>query len=249
MPTIHVLNGDCLAEELMQSGLNKDFVVCRECLITGEVNAGRLQDFWELRAQFVAGAYDATTEEYYNKTVTEFEKLKNLPDGCQVCLWFENDLFCQVNMWFVIYLLSGYQNIKIFRVFPFIENEIHKWKGFGAAGATSLEKAFDNKVVFTPNDVLLGKQLWTAYQNSDFEKLRHLAKVSSTCFQFLPEVIEAHIARFPASGGAGRPERVVRNIIETKSNIFHEVFAEFSLREGIYGFGDVQIKGIFDKII
>jgi hypothetical protein len=77
--------------------------------------------------------YKVSTEDYLNKTVTEFEKLNHLPDHSEVCLWFENDLFCQANMWFVISILANQPTLKIFRIFPVIENKADLWKGFGVA--------------------------------------------------------------------------------------------------------------------
>ena len=42
-----------------------------------------------------------------NKLVSEFEKIQNIEEGVDINLWFEDDLFCQVNFWFVISLLSS----------------------------------------------------------------------------------------------------------------------------------------------
>jgi hypothetical protein len=123
MTTYHVLNGDHLADQLRQTKINQDFIVCRECLIEGNVNAGNMADFWTMRAKFIADTYNVSTEEYFSKTVSEFEKLNHLPDNSEVCLWFENDLFCQTNMWFVISILANQPALKIFRIFPIPENK------------------------------------------------------------------------------------------------------------------------------
>ncbi len=175
--------------------------------------------------------------------------LSILADQSEVCLWFENDLFCQVNMWFVINLLEYNESLKVFRIFPKIENPEDKWKGFGEAKANDLGNALQNKIEITREELMLGRNLWFAYQNADFDILRSLAKLPSGSFQYLVEVIEAHIDRFSAEDNTGRPERVVKEIIDTKSKIFKEVFMEFTAREGIYGFGDSQIRTIFNKLV
>ncbi|MBK8736432.1 MAG: DUF1835 domain-containing protein, partial [Saprospiraceae bacterium] len=86
-----------------------------------------------------------------------------------------------------------------------------------------------------------------AYQNNDLDKLSMLAKSQSNCFEYLDEVCQAHIDRFPLDKSLGRPEKLVKEIIETKSKEFQIVCSEFADREGIYGFGDLQIKNIFDR--
>jgi hypothetical protein len=249
MTTYHVINGDCLADQLKQTKINHNFIVCRECLIEGNVQANSIAEFWKSRAEFIAGMYKVTTEDYLNKTVSEFEKLNHLPDHSEVCLWFENDLFCQANMWFVISILANQPTLKIFRIFPVIENKADLWKGFGIATSEKLEQAYDSKIQFTHGDIELGKSLWTAYQNDDLNQLGRLAKSKSDCFKYLEEVCQAHIDRFPTDKSLGRPDKVVKEIIETSSKEFQTVFSEFSNREGIYGFGDLQIKSIYDRLM
>lgn len=247
MKKYHILNGDCLAEQLKATKINQDFIICRECLIDGNVSANDLSEFWKVRGEFISSTFGA--DDYFQKVVEELTKVQHLPEGSEVCLWFENDLFCQTNMWFVLSLLSKQPNFRLFRVFPVIENETDIWKGFGIATTETLEKSYESKVVFQAQDIELGENLWAAYQNQDFVKLKELSQQDSDCFQYLEEVCAAHNDRFPKDNSLGRPERVIKEIIETQMKDFQEVFAEFSAREGIYGFGDLQVKDIFERLI
>ena len=65
----------------------------------------------------------------------------------------------------------------------------------------------------------------------------------------MQEVVKAHIERFPKDGSKGRPEKVIEDIIKNVSTDFHKVFKEFCNRESIYGFGDTQVKVIYDKVM
>ena len=150
-------------------------------------------------------------------------------------------------MWFVLSLLSDQPNLKLYRIFPVIENIVDTWKGFGISNTEKLEQAYSSKVQFKPKDIELGKHLWAAYQNGDLKKLKELSKEHSDCFEYLEEVCQAHIDRFPLDKTLGRPDKVIKEIIENKSKEFQTVFSEFSYREGIYGFGDLQIKNIYDR--
>lgn len=246
MKTFHILNGDCLAEQLKVTKINQNFIICRECLIDGNVSADDLSKLWEVRAEFISDTFGA--DDYFQKVVEELTKIQHLPEGSEVCLWFENDLFCQVNMWFVLSLLLKKPDLKFFRVFPIIANDADMWKGFGVATSEVLEKAYETKVVFQAQDIALGVKLWEAYQSQDFIKLKELSKQDSDCFQYLEEVCQANIDRFPKDDSLNRPERVIREIIEGNPKDFQEVFAKFSAREGIYGFGDLQVKEIFERL-
>ena len=44
MTTYHILNGDCLAEQLRQTKINQNFIVCRECFIDGNLYADNITD-------------------------------------------------------------------------------------------------------------------------------------------------------------------------------------------------------------
>jgi hypothetical protein len=247
MKTFHILNGDCLAEQLKVTKINQDFIICRECLIDGNVSADNLSEFWKVRAKFISEIFGA--DDYHKKVVLEFAKIKRITKKSEVCLWFENDLFCQTNLWFVLSLLSKQANLKLFRVFPVIENDTDIWKGFGVSTTETLEKAFKSKVIFQLQDIKLGTNLWEAYQSHDFVKLKELSKQNSACFRYLEEVCDAHIDRFPKNNSMNRPEKVIKEIIKSGSNDFQKVFTEFSAREGIYGFGDLQLKEIFKRLI
>lgn len=247
MNTYHILNGDSLAEQLTQTRHDQNHIVCRECLIEGDLSANNESDFWSVRAAFIASTYQVTPEVYYSKTAEEFNKLASLPDHAEVCLWFENDLFCQANMWFILSLLSQQPSLNLFRVFPVIENSADTWKGFGMSTAQMLEQSYSSKVPFKPADIELGTNLWAAYQRGNFAELMELSRESTESFLYLKEVCQAHIDRFPEDKSIGRPEKVVKEIITTTSKDFYDVFSEFSVREGIYGFGDLQIKNIYDR--
>ncbi|HSO85244.1 MAG TPA: DUF1835 domain-containing protein [Draconibacterium sp.] len=247
MNTYHVLNGDFLAEQLSRTKINRNFIVCRECLIEGNLRASSIGEFWKVRAEFIAGNFPESSEVYFKNSASEFEKLRALPEDSEVCLWFENDLFCQTNMWFVISILPEHKNLKVYRVFPVIKNKSDLWKGFSVSDAALLEQAFSSKVRLTNKDLELGRELWSAYQNNDFAKLTSLSSSDSACFQYLESVCKAHTDRFPKGTLPGRPDRVVKEILETVSTKFDTVFSEFSNREGIYGFGDAQLKRIYDR--
>ncbi len=247
MATYHILNGDSLAEQLKQTRHDQNHIVCRECLIEGDLNAANDADFWAVRAKFIANTYQVPAETYFSKTVAEFDKMISLPDNSDVCLWFENDLFCQANLWFILSLLSRQPSLNLFRVFPVIENIRDTWKGFGISTPQMLEQSYASKIPFTSTDIELGKNLWTAYKSGNRKELKELSRELTESFLYLEEVCQAHTDRFPADKSMGRPEKTVKEIIETKSTDFRDVFSEFFVREGIYGFSDLQVKNIYDR--
>lgn len=244
----NILNGDSLAYSFPDAKIEGDVIVFREALIDGDLSGDNLHDFWQSRAKYIG----STETEYHNKVVKEFEKISNSPDNSVFNLWFEYDLFCQVNMWFVISIINSLPiKKKVFAVYTSYLDKTSKqfWNGFGRANSDELKVCYANKIPLSEADINLGKDLWEAYKNGDLEDLTNLSKNQSLAFPYLQEVVKAHIDRFPKDGTKGRPEKVIEDITTNISTDFHEVFKEFWKRESIYGFGDTQLKHLYDKVM
>jgi hypothetical protein len=244
----HILNGDSLAYSFPETNIQGEIIVVREALVEGDVSGSNLDDFWQTRAKCMG----LTKVEYSNKVVTEFEKIINAAGNSEFNLWFEFDLFCQVNMWFVISIINNLRiNKKVFAVYTFHldKSNKHFWNGFGPAKTNELKICLDNRIQFNSRDLQFGQDLWDAYKNGNLEDLQRLSKNQSTTFPYIHEVIQAHIDRFPKNGENGRPERVLEDITKNISTDFKMVFKEFWNRESIYGFGDTQLKHLYDKVM
>ena len=106
-----------------------------------------------------------------------------------------------------------------------------------------------DRIPLSEADINFGQELWKAYKNGKLEELTNLSKHQSSAFPYLQEVVKAHVDRFPKDGTKGRPEIVIEDIIKNVSTDFHKVFEEFWKRESIYGFGDTQLKSLYDKVM
>jgi hypothetical protein len=244
----NILNGDSLAHSFPDAKIEGDIIVVREALMDGDLSGDNLNDFWRSRAKY----HESTEAEYHSGVAKEFEKIINAPDNTEFNLWFEYDLFCQVNMWFVVSIINNLPvKKKVYAVYTSYldRSNKHFWNGFGPATSSQLQVCFADRILLSNADLQLGQELWTAYKDNDFEELIRLAKNHSFAFPYLQEVVKAHIDRFPKDGTNGRPEKVIEDIIKNVSTDFHKVFKEFWNRESIYGFGDIQLKHLYDKVM
>lgn len=244
----NILNGDSLAYSFPAAKIEGEIVVVREALIDGELSGDNLHDFWRSRAKYM----EVTEIEYDNSVVKEFTKILNAPDDSEFNLWFEYDLFCQVNMWFVISIIHSLSITKnVFAVFTsYLDKTSDQfWNGFGLANSDELKVCYSDRIRLSDADINFGQKLWKAYKNGNLEELTNLSKHQSLAFPYLQEVVKAHVDRFPKDGTKGRPEKVVEDITKNISTDFHKVFKEFWKRESIYGFGDTQLKSLYDKVM
>jgi len=240
---VHILNGDSLAERFPES-IEGEQIVARECLVDGDVHGETLEEFFKNRAQFLYQAYDIPTQEYEQKTLPEFEKIKNLGADDEVNLWFEDDLFCQTNLWFTVSLLRKYTPVKSISLVRPEDNIRYGFAGLDEAG---LIQAFIDKISLSDSMLTDLSNLWKNYQSTNTEEMHSIAQSSE--LSFLNEAVKAYIDSIPSNGNPGRPKRTLKAIMDkVGSEKFGPVFQEFNKSEGIYGFGDLQVKRMFDEL-
>ncbi len=240
----HILNGDALKERFPEE-ITGEIIVARECLVDGEVQSKDVEELFQLRAKFISALYGSySVEDYYTNTVSEFEKIKNLPRQSTVFLWFEDDLFCQVNFWFVVYLLFHFvQDCTVFLIRP----KVHTPYGFGGLNEAALKQAFAERVQLNHMDKIA--HLWESYKNGALDNLLNTANQLKESFPFMLTAVNAHIARIPTENDIGRPAQALLDIMEElATEDFGPVFREFNKRESVYGFGDLQVKRLLDEI-
>lgn len=142
-------------------------------------------------------------------------------------------------MWFCVSLLSNINDLKIFRIFPKTDSKNH-WKGFADSDGCDLENSLKSRILFNKNDNELTVNLWKAYQNNDIDSLKQLSENHSNCFHFLKEVVDTYINI--------NPEDFIKNQIEKGLTAFDSIFKKFQEELGIFGFGDLQVKKIYEKV-
>ncbi len=239
--TYHVLPGDSLVEEFRKTKIAGDVIVCRECMITGDVSGETLDELFDRRANFLLVNYGTDEIEYHEKVADELSKLIDLPSDTEVNLWFEYELFCQTNYWFCLYLLAQTQAV-VYRVEPSVREPHEIWKGFGGLGDKELKTCFNQRRSLTSNDLRLGVDLWAAYSAGDHRRLKELGAIVSPCFPMLSEVVDAEIEK------GSKPAEILREIRGRGVKEFDEIFVEFTKRAGVYGLGDTQVAAILDQI-
>jgi len=225
MSTFHILNGDCLAEKFPKN-LEGESIIWREALIDGPVSGN---NFFENRKKIITENYDSESD-YDELVVKEFQKMQNLPEDSDVFFWFEDDLFCQVNFWFLVSSLN-LNKTKIFRVFP-KDTE----KGFAESNEKDLLEMFHSAEEINVEESKLISNLWIDFQQNNLSK-----DASSEIVRNLKELIVANENRFN-----GTLEAQIKEIQKTAES-FEEVFKIFNQKYPIYGFGDLQLKRCIDQ--
>lgn len=224
---VNLLSGGALAESFRDAGLPGELIVFNECLSDGPVRFDTLEEFWDGRAAFLEKEFGENPRSYVLKVVAELKRFEFLSATDELVLWFGDDLFCQVNMWFSATLFAN-EGMRVTRVFP-------NGFDFGHESEAELEAAFESRVELHPSDVDLCVSLWNAFSSGDNDALIELGRSTSPAFRRLEECCVAAVER------ETRPVELIKRLNEEFGGDFAKIFKEFCRLEPIYGYGDAQV--------
>lgn len=232
MKTYHIFNGDCLEMQLQKAFLEDEKIIWRDCLIEGPVS---VDDFWQNRFAFLSKTYNATSYDFELKIKMEFQKFQTIEETSNIYFWFEDDLFCQLNFWFLLSNISLRNTFKLYRVFPESNNN---WEGFSKLESQDSEKLISKSELISKADLILGQELWLAFQQNDLGSLKILSQKKSVIFRRLEEVISSLIDL-----KEGKIQLEFQKLNAQFSD-FESFFRSVQLDFGVYGFGDSQVKNL-----
>jgi len=241
---LHVLNGDSLASSFPAS-IPGEIAIARECLVDGPVNAHSIEELWVIRNEYLSKNYlQASEESYFTKVVSEFEKIMTASSDTKVYLWFEQDLFCQVNLWFTINLLKKHKG-SVYLVTPTTD----LIEGFGGMNELQLEQAFRDAKMLTPNERHILTDMWNLYQRPDISEALTLSKQTIPELPFLYPAVLAWKESIPHGDYPGKPKAALIEIAaQLGTDDFGKIFRAFHIKYPIYGFGDQQVKRLLVEI-
>ena len=243
-PVIHILNGDALGDQFPKD-LPGETLVFRECLIEGPKKVTEFEVFFASRAAYLSDTYDPTIEESYSRELSiPLMRVVTEQTPVEIVLWFEEDLFCQANFWFICHFLeaSGYSG-KVTWAKPSGTARYN----FGLLSKESLKALFKERL---PIDLTAIASLWQAYSINDSDELIRLVEDITDLSEYIVPAAKAYRDMNTSTLEQSRPYLSLLEITNTlKTTHFGRVFMEFCQKEGVYGFGDLQVKRIFDKVM
>lgn len=242
---LHIHNGDSSAGTLREHGFPGKHMAFREVLMEGPTPAALSTDEWvEIRAGFLADNYEMKIE-YCAKDLREQEAwLRTFSEHDETVLWFEHDLFCQINL---IYLLDWFStqrrdNTRLSLIcvgdFPGVED----YRGLGQLTGEQLASLFDKRHEVTNSELKLAERAWASYRSAGPPDIQRLIDDDTSVMPFLGHALRLHLARFPSmKNGLGRVENSALEMISSGAIEFKQLFPKFARGESGYGLGDSQI--------
>ena len=249
---LHITNGDSLTDRLKSLELKGDIITWREMLCEGKTltNVGS-ESFWKTRFEFLNKNYKVSKSWFVEKTLKEYRSLCNHKQQDQIVLWFEYDLFCQINMLAVISWLKTHRKYAhISLVCSGNEDETDKMYSLGDVSDEKLRELYENRIELSMNDIEYADYVWQLYCSDNPIRLENLTDFKNYQYDYLSDAIKTHLKRFPTikNGLNDIENHVLQLSFDKKPKSKRELLRTVLMDQGVYGFGDSQYERIITTL-
>ena len=247
---LHVLNGDATATVFAAAGLPGDVLVWRDVLVEGPVTTEwTAPEALAVRTAFLAASLAIDPEQYRSSVHEQDEGLAGALRHDEIVLWFEQDLFCAVNLWYVLaWLARRPAAAQLTLVYP----PVDEVRGLGVRAPAQLAALFTERCLVTPHALALGRRAWEAYTDRDPRAAAVLAETETDALPFVRDAFRLHCARFPSiATGLNEVETATLASLERGSMRFGELFRAVTAdpRGARHGMGDVQFAAWMRRLV
>lgn len=241
---LHITNGDAFTERLSTLKLKGDVITWREMLCEGKTltNVGS-ENFWKTRFEFLNKNYKVSKSWFIEKTLKEYRSLCNHKQQDHIVLWFEYDLFCQINMLAVLsWLKANRKYAEISLVCSGNEDDSDKLYALNELSQEQLLRLYENRTVLTQDDVEYADYVWQLYCSDNPIRLENLRDFGNYQFDYLSDAVKSHLHRFPSiKNGLNEMENTILKLALDKKSTSKKSFLSTILQnQGNLGFGDTQ---------
>ena len=232
---LHILNGDVTATVFAAAGLPGDVLVWRDILVEGPLTAEWTEPTaLAARAAFLAARLAIEPERYLRGMREQEEGLAGALRHDEVVLWFEQDLFCAVNVWFLLDRLAATTPASL--VFPSLTPA---FDGLGTLAPEAFGSLFEGRTRIDDATRSEARAMWRAYAAAEPTELAHLGGR----FPFGRRAVRLHLGRFPSTThGLDEVELATLQELIVGAQTFPALFGAVTRGALVrpYGMGDVQ---------
>lgn len=194
MTTLHITNGDSTVQIMKQAGIVGELLPWRDVLHEGPVPAGlTLQEMSEVRAKYIASRNWSKLEEVRQWFNYRDEVLINFRDYDRVVLWFEHDLYDQLQ---VIQILNWFasQDLENANI-HFISTDNY----LGMLSPAEMSELQNHTQPLLYEQIVIATTAWQSFTLNTPLEWQNLLQQDTTCLPFLAGAVKRILQEYPDS--------------------------------------------------
>ena len=211
---LHVTNGESAGNTLRQTSLGGAVLPWQDVLHDGPVPAGPRRELLRARAAFLSGCgWGSRTAILSSLERRDRQLLDALRDRRHVVLWFEHDLYDQLQLIDVLALAgtaAGAPELIVVGSFPGRPS----FRGLGELTADEFETLWPSRVTAAPETLAAAASAWDAVRHPEPSALTSWVRAEVPQLPFLGPALQRLLEELPAprDGLSGTERRMLRAI-------------------------------------
>ncbi len=232
---LNITNGSATIDLMHQAKIPGDFIAWEDVLHEGPVPGGlSLKELSTIRAWFIVKQGWASKKDVFNRFQQRDDAIFNFSNYDQVILWFENDLYDQLQLLQILDWLMKHEwgKTKI--------TMIGEDGYLGLLSPSEITRLQQTAQPITSSQMILAEKAWAAFGSKTPEAILDLIDEKSDTLPFLSAAIVRLIAEYPSvKNGLPRTEQQILEIVNKGVSNPIEVFTQSQALEEHVFMGDM----------
>ena len=247
---LHVANGTSVTDTLALTGIPGMRSIWADPLHEGPVPGGLTDDeLVDVRTRFLLGT-DSPGEDRWNDLRRWREVIDDRASFDELVLWFEHDLFDQLNL---IQLLSYLRlrppfgrTVSLICIGSFPGHP--DFHGLGELPAEELASLFETRHPVMDAEYALAERAWQAFREPTPEALDEFRRSDTSALPYLARALERFLEDYPSTrDGLSRTERRLLSVAE-EGLPFARAFRRMHHGENAYYIGDESFRTLIEEL-
>jgi hypothetical protein len=233
---LHITNGDSAANRIRALDLGGDVLPWRDVLHEGPVPApATLDSLRPLRARFLSDDTNSNAVEIAQDLEARDRRLGAAADEDELTLWFEHDLYDQLQLLQILDYLAGRKGPPYTARVTLAQSDDY----LGLMDVVRLRSLWERRADVTQGQLQIAQRVWAAFSAPDPQGIQPVAE-TVTVLPHIRRALLRHLEEFPAvETGLSRTERQILETLVVGSWPLEELFtAAHHDREDPFFLGD-----------
>jgi hypothetical protein len=243
-PRLNITNGDSAAGTLSEAGIEGKIIPWRDVLHEGPVDSSlSLEKLSTQRARFIAERRWDDFAHVSGDFAERDRMIRHLDYFDEIVLWFEDDLYDQLQLIQLLDFLSGssarQKAISLIQVDGYIP----------PLSAAKLKELDAKRPRVTPEQFDLAQRAWKAFGSNDPSGISRLLDGNTSALPYLAGALRRHLEEFPAVGtGLSRSEREALTAIDGGHATPVAAFLEVAKKQESIFLGDIVFYWYLERL-
>ena len=231
---LHVTNGDSAADLILRSGIGSNVLPWRDVLHIGPVPGTlSMRELSEKRVSFLASLGWGIKEELKQSFLLRNSTLRRHAEDDEVVLWFEHDLYDQLQLIQILAWLKGNKHFSTERQFLICIDRypgVRSFRGLGELNPVQIRHLFDMRKPINLLQFHAAADAWACFTSAKPERHQAVADNPNIELPFLQAAYRRFLQEWPSiHNGLSRTEehalRIIASGLSNPAEILHAHWA------------------------